>query len=305
MSIRRTIRNAVAYLLALALILTGSLKRARQRAFAPGVITSIALHNPDARRLEKLVFWFLKRGFVFISTEQLIDILHNRAECPRGSVWLSLDDGWQGNLVSVIPFAVEHHVPVTIFVTTGAVEEGAFWWRKVQYSPDLVPAEFRNPEKLKNQPEATRVAIISAIDASGRAMPREAMTVEKIKETSTIPHITLGAHTDTHPILPNCPPEQLEQELAVSKSKLEAWTGEKITAFAYPNGSYDGRERPLLQALGYRLAATTAEDPAGPASDPYLFPRRIVPDGGSFAEGLCHALGVWAPLVGRFKRLFK
>jgi peptidoglycan/xylan/chitin deacetylase (PgdA/CDA1 family) len=302
LSIRRSIRNGVAYLLALALILTGSLKRARKRAFAPGVITSIALHNPDAKLFQKLVFWLHKNGFVFISTEQLLDILHNQTDCPRGAVWLSLDDGWQGNVTGVVPIAVERHVPVTIFITTGAVEDGTFWWRKVQQSPDLVPAGLRNVEELKNQPEATRAEIIRTIDESGQSLPREAMTIDEIKEISQIPHITLGAHTETHPILPNCTDMQLKQELTESKRKLEEWTGRSVTAFTYPNGSFNGREKQYLEKLGYTLAATTEEMPASIKSDPYFFPRHVIMDDGSLAEGLCHALGVWAPVISKVKR---
>jgi peptidoglycan/xylan/chitin deacetylase (PgdA/CDA1 family) len=302
LNIHRSIRNGAAYILALILILTGSLKRARKRAFAPGVITSITLHNPDAKRFQKLVFWLHKNGFIFISMEQLLDVLHSRTECPRGSVWLSLDDGWQGNLTGVIPIAVEHHIPVTIFITTGAVEAGTFWWRKVQQSPKLVPAGLRKVEKIKKQPEAIRAEIIRTIDESGQSLPRETMTIDEIIEISKIPQITLGAHTETHPILPNCTDMQLEQELAESKRKLEEWTGKRITAFAYPNGSYDGRERQYLEKLGYTLAATTKEMPATVKSDPYLFPRHVIMDDSSLAEGLCHTLGIWEQVIRKIKR---
>ena len=130
------------------------------------------------------------------------------------------------------------------------------------------------------------------------------MTVEEVKEISVITEIDLGAHTNVHPILPNCDEKQIEDEITESTRKLKEWTGENIMTFAYPNGAYDSRERQFLEAKGYKLAATTEEKPAGVNSDPYLFPRHIVMDDGSFTENICHALGVWAPVIKKIKRFF-
>ena len=47
----------------------------------------------------------------------------------------------------------------------------------------------------------------------------------------------LGSHTVTHPILSRIGPEQLKRELAESRKKVEAETGSRCIAIAYPNGS--------------------------------------------------------------------
>jgi peptidoglycan/xylan/chitin deacetylase (PgdA/CDA1 family) len=302
---KRTVRNSAGFILAATLILLGCVRRARERAFQKDVITAIAFHNPDGKLFRKIVFWLQRHGYVFLSPERLINILKKRDTCPSGAVWISLDDGWQGNMDSVIPIAVQHNIPVTIFVCTGAVEEGAFWWRKVRQSPNVMPAEFRNGKSILEQPECVRKQIISLIDQTGLQFRREAMTVAEIKSLATIPQVTLGAHTATHPVLPNCPDDQIEYELAESKGRLEEWTGKGVTAFAYPNGSFDGRERRFLEAHGYELAATTENGPAEADGDAYLFPRNIVMDDGSFAENLCHALGIWDPMVTKLKRLVR
>ena len=305
MKLKRVIRNGAGFLLATILILLGFLRSARKKAFEQDVITPIAFHNPSEKLFRKMAVWFQKKGFVFISTAQLLDILSGRAVCPRGAIWLSLDDGWRDNLSNVIPIANKYHIPITIFICTGAVEEGAFWWRKVTQFPDLVPPQFRDVDTLKKQPEEIRMQIIRHIDEAGVSPPREAMTVDEVKGISVITEIDLGAHTDTHPILPNCNEELIEDEIAESTRKLEEWTGKNITVFAYPNGSYDGRERQFLEAKGYKLAATTEERSAGVNSDPYFFPRHIVMDDGSFAENICHALGVWAPVIKKIKQIIR
>ena len=305
MNFKRRIRISIGFILAEILILLGYLRRARKNSLEQGVITPIAFHNPPERLFRKMAVWFWKKGFTFISTAQLIDILSGKAECPRGAVWLSLDDGWRGNLTSVLPVAVKYQIPITIFVCTGTIEEGSFWWRKIMQFPDLIPSGFRDADTLKKQTEEVRRQIIQHIDEAGVSLPREAMTVEEVKKISEIEQIELGAHTDTHPVLPNCSEKQIEDEIAESKRKLEEWTGKNITAFAYPNGSFNGRERVILEAKGYKLAATTEDIPGGINSDPYLFPRHIVMDDGSFAENICHALGIWAPVIKKFKRASK
>jgi peptidoglycan/xylan/chitin deacetylase (PgdA/CDA1 family) len=127
------------------------------------------------------------------------------------------------------------------------------------------------------------------------------MTAADIREIAALPQLTIGAHTVTHPILPKCTVQQIEEELLNSKKQVEVWTGKPIMAFAYPNGSYDGREREYLERCGYALAATTESRPGTPESDRYLFPRNVVMDDGSLAENLCHALGIWEPVVKRLK----
>lgn len=305
MNFKRRIRNITGFILAEILILLGYLRKARKNSFKQGIITSIAFHNPPEKLFRKTVVWLQNRGFTFISASQLIDILSGKTECPRGAVWLSLDDGWRDNLTRVLPVVIQYEIPVTVFICTGSIEGGAFWWRKMTRFPDLIPPELRNVDILKKQPEEVRKQIIQHIDEAAVSPPREAMTVDEVIEISEMTQIELGAHTDTHPILPNCSEKQIEEEIVISKRKLEEWTGKNTRTFAYPNGSYDGRERKILEAEGYKLAATTDDEYGGVNSNPYLFPRHIIMDDGSFAENICHALGIWAPIMKNIKRFFR
>jgi poly-beta-1,6-N-acetyl-D-glucosamine N-deacetylase len=300
---KRGARNSAGTVLAIMLIALGYVRRAKKQAFQKDVILAIAFHNPTSKLFRKIVYWLQKNGFVFISSGRLIDILNKKEPCPRGAVWISLDDGWQGNASNVLPLAVQYNIPITIFVCTDAIEEGTYWWRKVSLSPHLIPVEFRQVNSIKKLPENERHRIIELIDRTANIFPREAMTIEEIKRIASIPQVNIGAHTASHPILPNCPERQVEYELEESKRKLEEWTGKKITTFAYPNGSFDGRERRPMETYGYELAATTESKFATADTDAYLFPRNLLMDDGSFLENLCHALGVWEPAVKKLKQL--
>jgi peptidoglycan/xylan/chitin deacetylase (PgdA/CDA1 family) len=301
MEFKRPIRNGVCLLLAKTLILSGYMKSAKKRAFQEDVITTVVFHNPNKKLFEDVIMWLKRNGYAFISTDRLIKVLKKEITCPRGAVWISLDDGWRENIHNVIPAAVQHNIPITIFVCTEAVEKGTFWWRKIVQSRNLLPVEFRDAKSIREQPDNIRRQIIDSIDHSSLTFPREAMTVEDIKNISTVPQVTIGAHTVTHPILPNCTDVQIEYELTESKRKLEEWTGKSVTAFAYPNGSFNGRERRSLEEYGYDLAATTESQFSHSDSDRYLLPRSTIMDDGSLAENLCHLLGIWEPLVNKFK----
>jgi peptidoglycan/xylan/chitin deacetylase (PgdA/CDA1 family) len=127
------------------------------------VITSIYFHNPGRRLFTKVISWLESNGYTFISADQLIDILNMRAVCPKGAVWISLDDGWKGNLDHVIPVAEEHNVPITIFVYTAGVEEGSFWWEDLKRYANRLPAELRQIEAIIGQSEDTRKQVLKLI----------------------------------------------------------------------------------------------------------------------------------------------
>lgn len=305
MRLKRSLRNFLGWLLAIALIASGSFNKARKKSFQKDVITSVVFHNPGEKLFKNIIGWLIVNGYVFLSTGQLIKILNKEIPCPKGAVWISLDDGWKDNMDNVIPVAVRYNIPITIFLYTDAIERGAFWWQAVARSARLLPAEYRDAGALRLLPDYTRRQIVGSLALSDSKLKREAMSVEDIGRFAATPQLTFGAHTVTHPVLPRCSDSRIEEELRESKMKIEAWTGEPVKAFAYPNGMFDGRERGFLEKCGYELAATTENGSGSPHSNRYYFPRNVVMDDGSIAENLCHVLGLWGPLIRGLKNLFR
>ena len=62
-----------------------------------------------------------------------------------------------------------------------------------------------------------------------------------------------------------------------------------------------GRRLRDMEKYGYEFAATTVPDFARSGTDPYLIPRNCVVDDGSLSENICHAFGVWQPLINKIK----
>lgn len=128
---------------------------------------------------------------------------------------------------------------------------------------------------------------------------RDAMTVEQVRGVSSSPWITIGAHTQTHPILTNCSEGQVYNEIKKSRQKLELWTGTEVAWFAYPNGDYSNREIQILKALNYRLAFSSDPGYLTPEllKDNFNLPRFGFLEGASLAENICRITGVWQPIM--------
>jgi peptidoglycan/xylan/chitin deacetylase (PgdA/CDA1 family) len=83
----------------------------------------------------------------------------------------------------------------------------------------------------------------------------------------------VGAHTQTHPHLPDCDEANLWREIAGSKEELEALLQKPVTQFCYPYGSLNSRVVEAVRKAGYVAATTTDRGMAEAGGDPYLLPR--------------------------------
>ena len=64
----------------------------------------------------------------------------------------------------------------------------------------------------------------------------------------------IGSHTRTHPRLPELADDVAEEELKISRIRLEAEIGRPVEALAYPYNSLRSRTESLAAAAGYRIA---------------------------------------------------
>ncbi|HEV2402802.1 MAG TPA: glycosyltransferase [Candidatus Saccharimonadales bacterium] len=64
----------------------------------------------------------------------------------------------------------------------------------------------------------------------------------------------IGAHTMTHPRLPQLSDSQAKREIVESKKYLEHLTKSKLTSFCYPGGNYEARHVAMVGAAGFTYA---------------------------------------------------
>ena len=187
-------------------------------------------------------------------------------------------------------------IPITIFIPIAPIEVGHYWFSVVDSHLKNNKSTFSKLE-MKQLPDEKRLEIMEELNTKN--YPRMAMTLDELKHIAKIPEVTIGAHTVTHPILPKCSASKVEEEIKESQRVLNQWLQQQTTTFAYPNGSYDGREQAYFQKYGFEIAATTENAFCNTNQNPYLIPRFTVMDDGSISENLCHMLGIWDPAIAR------
>jgi len=77
------------------------------------------------------------------------------------------------------------------------------------------------------------------------------MTEEQIKQLSSSSLVTIGSHGHYHNDLSTLSPQQLTDELFISKRYLQNITGKGIKAIAFPYGSYNNNVIKAAEQAGY------------------------------------------------------
>jgi len=263
-------------------------------------ILSIYLHNPQKDVFENTVLYLKKKGFRFISADDLQKLLEQKETLQGRTVVVTLDDAWRDNLQNVIPTAEKYQIPLTVFVPIQPLEDGALWlkwFRDKELQQKFPEIGQQNPKKLST---TKRNALWSQLKTAKR-FEREIMTIDDVKTLAKHPLITLGGHTFTHPILPNCTTEELEFELVTAYEKLHEITGIFTNVLAYPNGDYNDEVIAMSEKAGFNTAFTTEEGNYIDIeqSNPMLLPRNCVPNTYGKWESTARALGFWQKV---FKR---
>ena len=149
----------------------------------------------------------------------------------------------------------------------------------------------QNPKKL---PTSKRNEYWTKMKEKKR-FEREMMTLEEVRTIAKLPFVTIGGHTYSHPILPNCTREELKYELVDACGTLQEWIGTDIRVMAYPNGDFNDEVISVSKRAGFDLAFTTKEGKYIDVrySDPMRLPRNCVPNSYGKYENIARALGVW------------
>jgi poly-beta-1,6-N-acetyl-D-glucosamine N-deacetylase len=300
---RRSLRNTTGWLAASMFRCTGAIERAHRTAMQNDCTLALYFHNPSADLFSCIIRWFQERRYHFLSLDELESCFKTNTPCPKGSVWISLDDAWRGNLTEVIPIIRGWNLPITMFVPTREVLRGTFWFSHACNNTAALPQPFRRDvQQLWRVPESTRRRVIEHLFEICPPSQREVISVAEIADLAKLPQVTIGSHSVNHALLPNCNDDELRKEISDSKRDLEQWTGRPVRVFSYPNGDFDKRTARVLAEAGYSLAFTTEEHPITVADNPYYLPRFSIMDDGSLTENICHAFGLWAPFIRAVKR---
>ena len=119
------------------------------------------------------------------------------------------------------------------------------------------------------------------------------MTETELKELAQGDLVEIGAHTMTHPVLAQLPPEKQQYEIGTSKQRLEMLTGKFVTSFAYPYGKknhYTRHTVKTVEANGFDCACSNFGGLVTRSSNRFALPRFQPMDwDGDFFAGVVEA----------------
>lgn len=196
------------------------------------------------RAFERQMSWLARRRPV-VALDDLLALRRAHRLPPAGAVVVTIDDGYDDVRSQAQPVLRSHGIAATLFVVTGRMGEVNRW-------------ETHGP--LAGRP------LVSWDDA--HELHRDG--------------VALGAHTRTHPILPDLSPDEVDEEVAGSHTDLAAALGEPAQTFAYPFGSFDGATAEAVARAGFACALSVRTGRNCAATPPYALRRVEVRGDDSF-----------------------
>lgn len=246
---------------------------------------------------------YLASRYRVLPLPEAVRYLREGKSLPANAVAITFDDGYADNLAAARVLN-RHGLTGTFYITTGCLQGGApFWPSEVRQLVARVDAP-----ALELDAAGTRVSIPLTTESERHAATR---TLARLFKSHTIPvrerlreqlraaaaaadlpsfmltwdelremhrlGMTIGAHTVTHPNLPNAGLDDARREIAGSKARLERELDATVTMFSYPNGGAERYMTPeiarLVRDAGFEAATTSWNGFAGGRSDPYALER--------------------------------
>ena len=225
----------------------------------------------------------LAKNYCVISMEEALHAVERKAAIPDGSVLITFDDGYLDFGEIAWPILQYYRLPVTLFVPTAYPDQPqrSFWWdrlyRAVMYAPQMEMSfdglsvmSLRTHEHRTNclrvlqshVKSLSHVEALSFVDTVCDQLDEE-LAVEKtvlswdelrrlVKEG-----VIVGAHTQTHSIMPRLTDEAVQREISGSLDDLHRELGNILPIFCYPDGGHNEKIVLNLKQNGVKLAFTT------------------------------------------------
>ena len=225
---------------------------------------------------------YLAKNYQVVSMEEVLDATEKRVPLPERAVLITFDDAYIDFAAHAWPVLKQLRLPVTVFVPTAYPDQPmrAFWWDRLYRSflttsksglvstpiGDLslgtIDERRQNLRRLQNYVKTLHHAEAMAfVDEICCELDIERMVYKSILSWDELRQlakegVTLGAHTQTHPILTQLPHGQIRQEVMGSQQDLKRETGYELPVFCYPNGDCNDTVVNIMREEGFVLGFT-------------------------------------------------
>jgi peptidoglycan/xylan/chitin deacetylase (PgdA/CDA1 family) len=226
---------------------------------------------------------YISANYQPISVFDVLEALEkdDRMILPRRAVLVTFDDAYQDFEQHAWPVLKRYRIPVTLFVPTAFPDhpERLFWWDRLFHAlhstvkneiitpigtlaigtdMERSQANLRLKNHIKSLPNNLAIAFVEDVEGQLDIAP-QANCVLSWKELRKLAQegVTLGPHTQTHPIMNHIPPSAMQNEALDSLYDLQREIGETPPVFAYPSGFHNTEVVNAVRAAGFKLAFTT------------------------------------------------
>ena len=290
MKLRLLIRRAIGWCVGMFYVTIGTRKRALAQYRHPGTILSIFSHNPSHNVLEGVILWLKRKGFTFISTDELLDIRDGKREWKPLTAWLTFDDGWQGFPDNLLPVLEKYSVPATVFVAPNETKRGYVW-----LTLGVMEAFCGRIKELFAMPSDERYEAIGPVIEEHNPCTH-LMDEDEIRKLSKHRLITIENHTWSHLSASHRPVDEVVSEIQQTEEVISDWTGRRPRMVCYPFGHRTHETDIAIEKIG--LVPVTSI--AGLMDIKALgINRNMFTDDMSLVENVGRILGAW-PRVGKF-----
>jgi peptidoglycan/xylan/chitin deacetylase (PgdA/CDA1 family) len=243
---------------------------------------------------------FLAAHYRVIAMPELWDAYQRGTALPPRTVLITFDDAYCDFAEHAWPTLQRYGLPATLFVPTAFPDrtERVFWWdwlyRAVSTTRRTGAIETPCGEIDLTTP-AQRERAFSRLRDYVKTLPHEAAMAwvgqfcthldvappvgavlgwQALRQLAA-EGVTLGAHTQTHPLMDRLSPADMYAEAVGSLYDLEREIGPTLPIFAYPSGGFNEEAVRVLQQAGFALAFTTGRGLNRWATADHLRLRRI------------------------------
>ncbi len=222
---------------------------------------------------------FLSKKFHVVSMENVLDSVRKNKCLPKRAVLITFDDAYRDFAENAWPILKRLNMPATIFVPTAYPDhpERLFWWDKlyqvfindvdavkkavpVDFDPVNNPVQRRKELKkiqnyLKSLPYEEAMTLVDEVYDQSFTKPSIQPTVLSWDELRKLSKegVTLGAHTQTHPLLTSISVDRAHQEISGSYNDLQREIGVVLPVFCYPDCRHNDEVVNIIKNEGFLL----------------------------------------------------
>jgi len=226
---------------------------------------------------------FLATHYHSISIPGLLDIMLDKSKSlPPRAVLVTFDDAYCDFAEHAWPIMQRYDIPAALFVPTAFPDhpERSFWWDRLYQALRTTPRRDVLETPVGRLPLETAAqreqALLTLRDYMTTLPHAEAMLwieqlCQELKADPPEPSVldwdalrqlanqgvTLGAHTQTHPLMNRISAQEARTEALGSLQDLQAQIGSVPPIFAYPSGGINDEVVQGLAQGGFSLAFTT------------------------------------------------